>query len=161
MNHIEGDDTILENHDGEDEHDDELEVLMSAMNDLDSGDYGSEDYGEGVFDEEEAREVLATMIKEHAKKRTFTAVNTAKKAKSLARGFGAAARSHGNRDGYSGRGLDRFAGGSYRVSIDALKRRTRCGICKQTGHWHKECPQKGGKAKATKCTFSASRSSVP
>ena len=153
VNHIEGDDTILENHDGGDEPDDELEVLMSAMNDLDSGDYGSEDYGEGVFDEEEAREVLATMIKEHAKKRTFTAVNTAKKAKSLARGFGAAARPNSNRDGYSGRGLDRFAGGSYRVSIEALKRRTRCGICKQTGHWHKECPQKGGQSQSNEVHF--------
>ena len=90
VNHIEDDETTLDEAHGE--NDDELEVLLSAMQDLDSGNGVLHDEDDGVFDEEEAREVLATMIKEHAKKRTFTAVNTAKKAKGLARGFGAAAR---------------------------------------------------------------------
>ena len=80
------------------------------------------------------------MVKEHAKKRTFVAVNEAKKHKNLARGYGSGARHS------LGKGAGRFNSkggfeGSYKVSIEALKRRTRCANCHQVGHWHKECPR--------------------
>ena len=39
------------------------------------------------------------------------------------------------------------------MSIEALKRRTRCGICKQTGHWHKECPNRGSQAASNEVHF--------
>ncbi|CAE7243654.1 Ank2, partial [Symbiodinium sp. CCMP2592] len=98
---------------------------------------------EGVFDEAEATEILATMVKEHTKgggKRSFPAVNKAKKAKALARGYGAG-RDPNQRFREQG---NVKVGGTYRVSIEALKRRTRCGICKEIGHWHRECPRNAG-----------------
>ncbi|CAE7252122.1 unnamed protein product [Symbiodinium sp. CCMP2592] len=130
---------------------DNLEVLLSAMQDLDEadqGDFNGED--SGVFDEEDAREILSTMVKEHARKRTFTAVNEAKKNKSLARGYGAGARHSFGKGGFRPAPKGGFEG-SYKVSIEALKRRTRCSNCQQIGHWHREfreCPRpprSGGK----------------
>ena len=133
--------------------DTDLEVLLSAMQDLGDGTaIGTTDDEDGVFDEGEAREVLATMIKEHSKRRTFSAVNTAKKAKNLARGFGSAARAQPfgprPRNGYP----DKFAGGTYKVSIEALKRRTKCSKCGQVGHWHRECPSKSSSSVASSST---------
>ena len=123
------------------------------MQDLDDGTaIGTTDDEDGVFDEGEAREVLATMIKEHSKRRTFSAVNTAKKAKNLARGFGSAARAQPfgprPRSGYP----DKFAGGTYKVSIEALKKRTKCSKCGQVGHWHRECPNKSSSSVAASST---------
>ena len=120
-----------------------LEVLLGALQELD-GELPEEPghTADEVFDEQEAKEVLAAMVKEHAKgvgKRTFTAVNRAKKTKALARGYGV------GRDA-GGRFRESPAvkiGGSYKVSIEALKRRTRCGICREIGHWHRECPKAG------------------
>ena len=116
----------------------QLEVLLNAMGELD-GDHAGEipENDDELFDEKEAKEVLATMIKEHSRRRTFAAVNAAKKTTALARGFGSAARM-GSRKGP----LD----GSYKLSIETLKRRTRCANCGELGHWHRECPRKGGKA---------------
>ena len=120
---------------------DGIEVLLGAIQELDEGiNHDGENENETVFDETEATEILAAMIKEHTKgggKRSFPAVNKAKKAKALARGYG------------SGRDAgQRFreppnvkVGNTYKVSIEALKRRTRCGICKEIGHWHRECPR--------------------
>ena len=113
---------------------DGVEVLLGALQELDEGtNHDGENENETVFDESEATEILAAMIKEHTKgggKRSFPAVNKAKKAKALARGYG------------SGRDAgQRFreppnvkVGNTYKVSIEALKRRTRCGICKEIGH---------------------------
>ena len=95
------------------------------------------------FDEKEAVEILAAMVKEHTKgggKRTFPAVNRAKKAKALARGYGTG-RDAGQRFREP---TNVKVGGTYKVSIEALKRRTRCGICKEVGHWHRECPRNTG-----------------
>eukprot|EP00439_Symbiodinium_sp_Y106_P012703 s3219_g1.t2 len=107
--------------DEEDDPEEGIEVLLNAMQSLD-------EEGDGVHDEE------------HAKKRTFVAVNEAKKHKNLARGYGSGARHS------LGKGAGRFNSkggfeGSYKVSIEALKRRTRCANCHQVGHWHKECPR--------------------
>ena len=130
------------------QEDDQLEVLLGALQELDeeqAGDGGQST--DDVFDEHEAKEVLATMVKEHAKgggKRTFATVNKAKKAKALARGYGASRDAGGRfREGPAVK-----IGGSYKVSIEALKRRTRCAICREVGHWHKECPKGNGGAAA-------------
>ena len=75
---------------------------------------------QGSFDEDEAREILSTMVKEHAKRRTFAAVNEAKKNKTLARGYGAGARYQFGKGSGKGGSKGGFEG-SYRVSIEALK----------------------------------------
>ena len=122
----------------EPEDDGDLEILLNAIHALDDEDEGPvpEDSGQ-VFDEDEVKEVLSAMIKSHGKgggKRTFTAVNQAKKAKGLARGYGSGrfADCQFQKSESSSAGSN-FSGGTYKVSIEALKRRTRCGYCKQTG----------------------------
>ena len=115
------------------ESESDYEVLLAAASDL-----GVEAQSEDYFDEDEAKEILATMVKDHNRygsggKRSFSMVNKMKKTKELSREYGS---------GRSG-----LKPGTYRVSISELKRRTRCSVCNQTGHWHKdkECPgpQKG------------------
>ena len=76
----------------EPEDDGDLEIFLNAIHALDDEDEGPvpEDSGQ-VFDEDEVKEGLSAMIKSHGKgggKRTFIAVNQAKKAKGLARGYG-------------------------------------------------------------------------
>ena len=131
--------------------DENLEILLNAMGDLDDDDGKIEDESSQVFDEDEVKEVLSAMVRNHGKgggKRTFSAVHQAKKSKELARGYGS-----GRLAGRRFQGNDQAASssasasslvptGSYRVSIETLKRRTRRGHCKQVGHWHKECPLK-------------------
>ena len=122
----------------------ELEVLLGALGELEDGDATATEDGipQEVFDEEEAKEILAAMVKDQVRppgKRTFAAVNQAKKHRHLARGFGTRRDAGGERfPTPRGSGPQ-----TYRVSIEALKKRTRCGICKEIGHWHKECPRKG------------------
>lgn len=64
-------------------------------------------------------------------KRSFQAVSQMKKTKELSREHGTGRR-----------GFTPMQPGTYKVSIEELKKRTRCGVCKQVGHWHKdkECP---------------------
>ncbi|CAE7246975.1 unnamed protein product [Symbiodinium pilosum] len=128
--------------DGEDG--DNIEILMGALDSLEEP-IPENDMHEGdVFDESDAKDILSTMIKEYAKgttKRTFKAVNDAKRAKGLARGYGST-RDIGNKF-QNGKGGDYVkTGESHKVSIEALKRRTRCSHCRRVGHWHKECPDK-------------------
>ena len=141
VHHLHGDGDIEDfhdeiDHDEAETNDDSLEVLLSAMQDLDAPDGANTSGTSGCFDEEDAREILAAMVREHAQKKTFTAVNAAKKMKSLARGFGAGARKG------KGHGKGVSLDGSYRISIESLKRRTRCAHCHEVGHWHRECPKK-------------------
>ena len=120
------------------DEDGDLEILLNAMTSLDSDDGTISEDSNQVFDEDEVKEVLAAMIRSHGKgggKRTFTAVNQAKRSKELARGYGA-----GRLAGH------RFQNGdTYRVTMENLKRRTRCGHCKQVGHWWRECPTRSSK----------------
>ncbi|CAE7497148.1 RE1 [Symbiodinium sp. CCMP2592] len=115
----------------EDEPEEEnLEVLLNALGDLDNGVEGESTAASDVFDEEEAKEILATMVKEYSKggfRRSFKAVNDAKRAKGLARGYGAQKDPSG-----------RF--GPAKGQEPALKKKTRCANCRQIGHWHRECP---------------------
>ena len=134
--------------DGDEPEDENLEILMNALGDLE-GDLPDDEASVStaeVFDEDEAKEVLATMVKEHSKggfRRSFKAVNDAKRAKGLARGYG----TQRDPNGRFGTGKEpgknheiMRTGQSYRVSIEALKKKTRCAKCKQIGHWHRECP---------------------
>ena len=96
--------------------------------------------------ESEAKEVLMTMIRDKPKNRTFQGAMKAKKNRDLARGFGA------GRDG----GL---RPGTYKVSIEELKKRTKCHKCSELGHWSRECPNKtrsktDGKTKDVRHLFS-------
>ncbi|CAE7453760.1 unnamed protein product [Symbiodinium sp. CCMP2592] len=121
----------------------DLEILLSAMDQLESTEGGQEETND-VFDEDEVKEVLATMVRDYGKgggKRNFKAVNDAKKAKGLARGYGV----HRDPQGRFGQRSDHDAvraGNSYKVSIELLKKRTRCKKCHRLGHWHRECPEK-------------------
>ncbi|CAE7177843.1 RE1 [Symbiodinium pilosum] len=89
VHYVEGEDLDPNDHDEPYlDNDEDIEVLLNAVQDLDDRvPTETTDDENGVFDEGEAREVLATMIKEHSKRRTFSAVNTAKKARNLARGL--------------------------------------------------------------------------
>ncbi|CAE7397680.1 unnamed protein product [Symbiodinium pilosum] len=115
------------------EDSDSVEVLMNAMESLEDPIQDADADETEPFDEADAKDILSTMIKEHAKgtvKRTFKAVNDAKRAKGLARGYSAARDIGGKFQG--GKGGDYVkTGESYRISIDALKRRTRCAHCKK------------------------------
>ena len=128
---------------GEDTNSGELEVLLGALGELDGENVADGEGGNEVFDEDEAKEILAAMVKDQVRgnggKRTFAAVNQAKKQRQLARGFGTRREAGGERfPPPRGSGPQ-----TYKVSVEALKRRTRCGICKEIGHWHRECPRKG------------------
>ncbi|OLP73336.1 hypothetical protein AK812_SmicGene47456 [Symbiodinium microadriaticum] len=98
--------------------------------------------------EDEAKEILATMVREHSKggfRRSFKSVNDAKRAKGSARGYGAhrdpSGRFGASKGVGSGKGSENVrTGQSYKISIEALKKKTRCARCHQVGHWHKECP---------------------
>ena len=139
---------------------DGLEVLMGALDELSEDGNPDEDPDE-VFDEEDAKEILSAMARDQSKggynfkekfKRTFTAVNAAKKSRSLARGYGV------NRDAGSERRASGPAvreGGSYKISIEALKKKTRCASCGQVGHWHKECPKKAGSSSGARPSTSS------
>ncbi|CAK9106986.1 unnamed protein product [Durusdinium trenchii] len=116
-----------------DYQDSDYEVLMAAAEDI-----GLEPEHE-IFEESEAKEILATMVRDALKggnkgygkgfgKRTFANVTRMKKTKELSREYGS--------------GRTGIAPGTYKVSIEELKSRTRCGHCKAIGHWHRECPLK-------------------
>eukprot|EP00439_Symbiodinium_sp_Y106_P025281 s3286_g3.t1 len=121
----------------------DLEILLNAMEQLEGNEAGPEPELE-AFDEDEVKEVLATMVRERGKgsgKRNFKAVADAKKAKGLARGYGVHRDPHG-RFGPRGDTDGIRPGNSYKVSIELLKKRTRCKRCHKLGHWHRECPEK-------------------
>ena len=63
----------------------------------------------------------------------------AKKAKELSRGYGAGRTGATN----NFKQPDYFKPGTYKVSIEELKKRTKCNKCKKIGHWARECPERG------------------
>ena len=137
----------------EDYEDDEWKAMEQAIYELqedpeeeDGNAAGSADiYDEEILEEHEAAEILNTMVQQH-KKRTFMQSVRTKKAKELARGFGNWRR---NDNGGKGGGktimsaTGKIGGGQYRMSLEELKKNSRCSKCNQIGHWHKDpqCPK--------------------
>ena len=137
----------------EDYEDDELKAIEEAIYELqedpeDDG-YptggGAEAYEDEILEEHEAAEILNTMVQHHKKKTFMQSVKT-KKAKELARGFGNWRRNDAGGKG-SGKTVmsatGRIGGGQYRMSLEELKKNSRCSRCNQVGHWHKDpqCPK--------------------
>ena len=88
-------------------------------------------------------EILATLVQ---KKRTFLQNAKTKKSVELGyRGGGPApsASSGGSSKAFPRPGAGKFkATGKIDMTIEELKKVTKCGICKKTGHWWRECPHK-------------------
>ena len=108
----------------------EIETMEAMLADLADEEEPRE--GPGVFEEDEAAEILAMMIKE--KKKTYSQSAQIKKDKELGRGYRQGGGPSGSRDRYGP-----FRPGTYKLSIAELKQRTRCKRCDKVGHWHKEC----------------------
>ena len=114
------------------EGDPEIDELELYINDLLDPEETAEN---DILDESEAAEILSTILQ---KKKTYTQSIRSKKEKELSRGYGF---SKGN-----GKGKNNAwsKGGHYRVSgnmtIEEIKRRTRCRRCQEIGHWKRECP---------------------
>ena len=119
----------------EEEVDEDLETMEPLLADLQDGDQFDETE---TLDESEAAGILSTMI-QAKKKTTYTQALHRKKEKELSRGYGS-----------KGRPPPRAWKGqiSGRVTIEELKKKTRCKICDQVGHWHRECPNKKNPAAA-------------
>ena len=108
--------------------DEDTEMLLTTLAEMSDGENDGQTTTE--ISEGEAKEVLLTMLKERPRTRSFQGAMKAKKNRDLARGFGA------GRDGA-------LRPGTYKVSIEELKRRTKCHRCQEVGHWSRECPNKG------------------
>ena len=104
------------------------ELLLSALADFDESEENLQSEG-CILEENEAKEILFTMVRD-SKNRSYQGALKAKKNRDLARGFGA------GRDGF-------IKPGNYAVSIEELKKRTKCNRCHRVGHWSRECRQKG------------------
>ena len=127
----------------------ELHMMENALRDLRGEEDGStmeandDDDQIHALEEHEAAEILATLVQ---KKRTFLQNAKTKKSVELGRGYrGGSAPSSSSTTTANQAGLrpGRFkASGKIDMTIEELKKVTKCGICKKPGHWWKECPQR-------------------
>ena len=133
--HVEASEDILENEDDEDDEQQEIYALEKGLSDLQAN-TAHQEQDEGILSEGEAAEVLSTILAK--KKQTYTQTMKAKKHQELARGYSKPPSAAG----HPRRRDDRPA--RYKVSgdltIDEVKKKTRCSRCLQVGHWWKECP---------------------
>eukprot|EP00435_Cladocopium_sp_Y103_P008347 s557_g2.t1 len=122
------------------EPDEEIAEIENLLSELHDGDREGEPLADDeVLSEKEAAEILATLL-EKKKKKTFYQSMKAKKQQELSRGYGN--RPNGSiRFGRDPR-RNGESGGGRGLTIQEIKLRTRCGICKKIGHWHRECPSK-------------------
>ena len=120
--------------DSEYEFDQETEAMEAYLTDLQAAD---DPLDKEFFEEEEAAEILATMIKQ---RKTYKESIREKKEKELSRGYGGFQRGKKGK----GKGTGKFTGpvrpGLYRISVEELRKRTKCHNCLEVGHWKKECP---------------------
>ncbi len=122
-----------ETHETEDPEIEELELYINDL--LDPEETAEND----ILDENEAAEILSTILH---KKKTYTQSLKSKKEKELSRGYGF---QKGNGKGKYQRDSTAWPrSGRYQVSgnmtIEEIKRRTRCRRCQEVGHWKRECP---------------------
>ena len=114
--------------------DPEIEELELYINDLLDPEETAEN---DILDENEAAEILSTILQ---KKKTYTQSLKSKKEKELSRGYGF--MKGGGKGKFQSPGWPR--NGQYKVSgnmtIEEIKRRTRCRNCQEVGHWKRECP---------------------
>ena len=112
-------------------NDPEIEELELYINDLLDPEENAED---DILEENEAAEILNTILQ---KKKTYTQSLKSKKEKELSRGYWF------SKGGGKGKSFSWPRGGQYRVSgnmtIEEIKRRTRCRNCQEIGHWKREC----------------------
>ena len=123
-----------------DPEEDEIHVVEEALRDLQPEDQEAATEGaeEEILEEHEAAEILSTILQQQ-KKKTYTQTLKAKKAKELSRGYGNM-RKTGRFTSITGNGRPPFKQGQYRMTVEELKKVTKCGICDEIGHWHRECP---------------------
>ena len=108
-----------------DPHDDEIDVIEQALADLEG-----EDQSQSVT-EDDAREILMTLIKQKITKPTTMSYRQVQQQK----------REVKNARGYRPVGSN-SAGNGMRRDLQQLKAVTKCKNCGETGHWHRECPRK-------------------
>ncbi len=118
--------------DSADEQAQEIMSLEESLAEL-VGEDGMTASGEDPISEDDAAEILSMMIK---KKKGFVQTLKAKKHHELSRGYGNTREASGSKE-HEFKGYGRF-----KVSIEELKKRTKCAKCGQVGHCHKECTNK-------------------
>ena len=116
-----------------DQETDELEAFLSELKDD-----GAEPALPDEISEGEAAEILSTMI---SQRRTYTQSMKQKKHAELSRGYGKPLE---NRNRLTSQAP--FKPGRYQVTIEELKKKTRCNLCHEKGHWKRECPKRKEKA---------------
>ena len=132
-----------------DQEEDEINLMEDAIRELRGEAEGEAAEDDGAEDEvhtlneQEAAEILATMVH---RKRTFLQSVKEKKSKELGRGYKGGKGSGSGPAGRTSAGFMRP--GKYNLkgnmTIEEVKKVTRCGNCKRIGHWWKECPFKDG-----------------
>ena len=125
-----------------DPEDDEIYAVEEALQDLQGEDeegHDGEDGDGSVLEEHEAAEVLSTILQQ--KKKTYMQTLKAKKAKELSRGYSNTFKGKTKSFTMVGHNAP-FKEGNYRMTVEELKKVTKCAICRKPGHWHKECPDK-------------------
>ena len=133
----------LDGNEPQDSEDPEIAEMEALLTDLTEIPANPEEDELGTFDEDEAAEILAVMLKE--KKKTYVQSAQIKKDRELGRGY---------RQGGKGNGKDGpLRSGTYKLSITELKQRTRCRRCGRLGHWQKECPMPAGTTKEQQTRF--------
>ena len=145
---------IVNNEETEDEHDEEIFAIEEALSELTGKSDGLHEEPDEIFaiEESEAAELLSTVL---AKKKTYMQTLKAKKAKELGRGYagssgtGAQQQSKGKNGKFmhAGNGTVIFNrdGKQVRMTLEEVKKITKCSNCHKVGHWHRECPEKGVK----------------
>ena len=133
----------LDDSETKDDADEKIAEIKAMLTDLTEIRLHDEEDEIGTFEEDEAAEILAVMLKE--KKKTYLQSAQIKKDRELGRSY----RQTGKGSGKDGS----LRSGTYKLSITELKQRTRCRRCGKLGHWQKECPVPAGQAKEQQAHF--------